>query len=82
MPSTGGEPPGDAYSALFFRTKAEIATAADELSLCDRGADDGISCTTGINHVFYTCGSEVDTGPTGRPYEDFCFDLDLTAVDV
>ena len=51
-------------------------------SVCSIDEYGYLGCQTFQSGVFFTCDGNVEVGPTGRPYEDFCYDLSLLTVAV
>ena len=79
-----------AYSALLFQTQGAITSQGDYKTYCTLGDDGALGCSTNTgsyydDDVYFTCGGQtgpydITVGPTGRPYEDFCYTLSLLAV--
>ncbi|KAL6716113.1 hypothetical protein ACLMJK_005679 [Lecanora helva] len=78
-----------AYHDLEFQTEATIAAGHFYKTVCsiDEGSK-ALECGTNTgsyftNDVLFSCGGdELEFGPTGRPYQDFCYDLNLFVVAV
>ena len=85
-PEAPGEP-GGAYKFLLFVTQATIDERQFITSVCDIG-NGYLGCSTGINDVLFSCSTgsldtfQLEAGPTGRPYEDFCYHLALKTIPV
>ena len=81
--------PGGAYKYYLFESQAKIKAGppgAFEKSVC--GITNGfLNCRTGINYLDFTCGErprafQIESGPTERSYEDFCYPLGLKTVPI
>lgn len=83
-------PPQVAYHNINFQTERTIASEGDYKTYCELGEGGILTCSTNTgsyydNDVYFTCGGTtgpygITAGPTGRPYEDFCYTLNLLAV--
>ena len=79
-----------AYSNVFFQNEETIDSGGFYKSYCTLEEGGILSCSTNTgsyydDHVFFTCGGltgpfGISVGPTGRPYNDDCYTLNLLAV--
>lgn len=81
-------PAQSAYQNLLFQTEAEITRGRFYKTYCS--IDEGIlecSTNTGLNFdndVTFTCSDDFTPvyGPTSRPYQTYCFNLELFAISL
>ena len=80
--------PGGAYKFYLFENQAKINAG-------NKAAGDGsivksvcsisngyLTCRTGINYLDFTCSDQIESGPTERSYEDFCYPLGLKTIPI